>query len=73
LTAPLELDMRVSHAQAVQRIIDESGQQFDPVIVEAFVLHQDSFDWVRQSLQEPVPPPTAYAPGLPADTATTSG
>jgi PAS domain S-box-containing protein len=73
LTAPLEPDKRLSHADAVQRIVDEVGQRFDPVIVEAFVLHQDTFDWVRQSLQEPVARVPAASPPPRADSTAGQG
>jgi response regulator RpfG family c-di-GMP phosphodiesterase len=56
LTAALSPGKRVSHAQAVQAIIDGAGGQFDPTIVEALQLIQDSLNRVRLSLAEPAPP-----------------
>jgi len=55
LTAALDPGKRVSHAKAVQKISEEVGRQFDPAIVDAFLLIQDSLNWVRQSLAEPFP------------------
>ncbi|MGD9947109.1 MAG: HD domain-containing phosphohydrolase [Desulfobulbus sp.] len=54
-TSALDPEKRIPHAQTVQRIIEEVGHQFDPAIVDAFVLIQDSFNWVRQTLAEPDP------------------
>ncbi len=55
LTASLAQEKRASHAQAVQMITEEVGHQFDPTIVDAFLLIQDSFNWIRQTLAEPDP------------------
>lgn len=52
-TAALNPDTRMSHAQAVQMIIEEVGHQFDPTIVDAFLLIQDSFNRIRLTLAEP--------------------
>ncbi|MDD2464003.1 MAG: HD domain-containing protein [Desulfobulbus sp.] len=52
-TATLSPDKRKSHAQTVQMIIEEVGHKFDPALVDAFLLIQDSFNWVRQTLAEP--------------------
>ena len=54
-TASLDPEKRLSHAQAVQMITEEVGHQFDPTIVDAFLLIQDSFNWIRQTLAEPDP------------------
>ncbi len=54
-TAALHPGQRLSHTEAVQAIIEEVGRAFDPAIVDAFLLVQDSFNWVRQSLAEPGP------------------
>ncbi len=54
-TTALEPDKRLSHPQAVQKIREEVGRQFDPAIVDAFLLIQDSFNRVRQTLAEPDP------------------
>lgn len=53
LTAALDPDKRLSHPLAVQKISEEVGRQFDPAVVDAFLLIQDSFNWVRQTLAEP--------------------
>ena len=55
LTAALDPKKRLSHAKAVQVISEEVGRQFDPAIVDTFLLIQDSFNWTRQSLAEPSP------------------
>ena len=54
-TAALISARRKSHTQAIRLITEEVGRQFDPAIVDAFLLIQDSFNWVRQSLAEPEP------------------
>ena len=41
------------HQQAVECLVRESGKQFDPVIVETFVVRQGDFDQVRIALAEP--------------------
>lgn len=56
LTAALSPEKQLSHSQALQAIIVETGGQFDPTIVEALQLIQDSFDRVRRSLAEPGSP-----------------
>ena len=53
LTAALHPQQRLTHAEAVQAIVEEVGRAFDPAIVDAFLLIQDSFNWVRQALAEP--------------------
>jgi response regulator RpfG family c-di-GMP phosphodiesterase/PAS domain-containing protein len=53
MTAALCPEQRVSHAQAIQTIIEAVGTRFEPAIVDALLLVQDSFNWVRQSLAEP--------------------
>lgn len=54
-TATLNPAKKLSHAEAVQMIIEGVGHQFDPAVVDAFLLIQDSFDWIRQTLAEPEP------------------
>jgi PAS domain S-box-containing protein len=58
LTAARSPGNRLSHAQAIQAIIDEAGGQFDPAVVEAVQLVQDSLNLTRQALAEPLPPLT---------------
>lgn len=58
LTAALRPEQRLPHAQAVQAIVEAVGRRFDPAIVDAFLLIQDSFNWVRQALAEPGPGPS---------------
>jgi len=53
LTAALEPAQRMPHRDAVQRIVEEVGQHFDPAVVDAFVVQQDAFDRVRRSHAEP--------------------
>ena len=52
LTASLELAVRLPHQQAMEHIVRSAGQQFDPVVVEAFVARQDDFDRIRVQLAE---------------------
>lgn len=52
LTASLELAVRLPHQQAMEHIVRSSGQQFDPIVVEAFVARQDDFDRIRMQLAE---------------------
>jgi HD-GYP domain-containing protein (c-di-GMP phosphodiesterase class II) len=41
-----------SHESAVKEIISKSGNQFDPLIVEAFVAEQDTFHSIAIEFQE---------------------
>jgi PAS domain S-box-containing protein len=52
-TAALDPNRRLPHLQAVQHIVDETGQRFDPALVEAFMRQQDAFNRVRQIHAEP--------------------
>ena len=52
LTASLELAVRLPHQQAMEHLVRSAGQQFDPVVVEAFVARQDDFDRIRMQLAE---------------------
>lgn len=52
LTASLELTVRLPHQPAMEHIVRSSGQQFDPIVVEAFVARQDDFDQIRRQLAE---------------------
>ena len=52
LTASRELAVRLPHQQAMEHIVRSSGQQFDPIVVEAFVARQDDFDRIRMQLAE---------------------
>lgn len=48
LTSARSYKPAFSHAQAVQIIIDASGSQFDPLVVEAFAAVEKTFDRIRQ-------------------------
>lgn len=48
LTSTRSYKPAFSHSQAVQIIIDASGSQFDPMVVEAFAAVEETFDRIRQ-------------------------
>nr|WP_320010490.1 HD domain-containing phosphohydrolase [uncultured Desulfobulbus sp.] len=54
-TTTLALDTRLSHAQTVQMIRDETGRQFDPAVVNVFLKCQDTMQLVNQTMAEPDP------------------
>jgi HD-GYP domain-containing protein (c-di-GMP phosphodiesterase class II) len=41
-----------SHEKAKEIIISESGKHFDPEIVDAFLVHEATFDHIRKEMQE---------------------
>ena len=41
-----------THAQAVQEIISKSGTQFDPKLVDAFVIEQETFQEISQKYRD---------------------
>ncbi len=41
-----------SHQKAKEIITSESGKHFDPEIVEAFLAHEATFDYIRNEMQE---------------------
>jgi PAS domain S-box-containing protein len=41
-----------SHEKAKEIIISESGKHFDPEIVDAFLVHEATFDQIRKEMQE---------------------
>ena len=52
-TAALDPDDRLSHEQASEVIVKNSGHQFDPIIVDAFVIVSSAFDQIRREMAEP--------------------
>ncbi len=52
LTAASETKRRLSHQQAFDQILTGAGEQFDPLLVHAFVLVEESFDRIRAELAE---------------------
>ncbi|MDR2551170.1 MAG: HD domain-containing protein [Desulfobulbus sp.] len=53
-TAALDPDNRLTHEQASGAIVRNSGHQFDPIIVDAFVVLSETFDRIRHEMAEPV-------------------
>ena len=51
-TTASEPNNRLSHQQAVYRIVNAAGRQFDPLLVQAFVNTQDDFEKVAKNLAE---------------------
>ena len=54
LTAALDPDKIRGHHQAMEVIVSNTGHQFDPIIVDAFVVRNEDFDRIRRDLAEPV-------------------
>ena len=52
-TAALDPADRLSHEQASGAIVRNSSHQFDPVIVDAFVVLSETFDQIRREMAEP--------------------
>jgi len=52
-TAAIAPEKRLAHHQAMDAIVRSAGHQFDPVIVDAFVVLQEEFDRIRCELAEP--------------------
>ena len=53
LTAAIDPEKRLPHPQAMGVIVRSAGHQFDPIIVDAFVVSQEIFDRIRHELAEP--------------------
>ena len=51
-TATSDPEKRLSHLQAVHRIIDGAGRQFDPLLVQAFSNTQHDFEKTARALAE---------------------
>ena len=51
-TATSDPEKRLSHLQAVHRIIDGAGRQFDPLLVQAFSNTQHDFEKTTRALAE---------------------
>lgn len=52
LTSAVDLSHAIDHQQAVASIMHNAGSQFDPAIVEAFVVTQEAFDQIRCRLAD---------------------
>ncbi|MCL2458572.1 MAG: HD domain-containing protein [Desulfobulbus sp.] len=52
-TATLDPNNRLSHEQAAGEIVRNSSHQFDPIIVDAFVVLNETFDKIRREMAEP--------------------
>jgi len=52
-TAALNPDDRLPHEQALGAIARNSSHQFDPIIVDAFVVLSETFDTIRREMAEP--------------------
>ena len=53
LTVTDSAEDRLDHAQAVRRLLDDAGERFDPLLLDALAARQQTFAEIAASLAEP--------------------